>query len=150
MNRHANILLVEDNQTDAELIGEALKDSNIPHSLSVASNGEEAMRILNSTSELPDLVLLDLNLPKLSGIEVLQEIKNSIHLRTLPVVVLTNSQSEKDVIQAYQNHCNAYIRKPLGFEGFVDTLMVIEAFWFSLVTLPSNNDVPEAPSTIPT
>ena len=147
MSKIADILLVEDNQTDAELVGEALKDSNIPHTLRVATNGEEALIILRTEEPPPDLILLDLNLPKMSGLEVLREIKTS-DLRTIPVIVLTNSTSDEDVIQAYQSHCNAYIRKPLGFEGFVEAMMIIEAFWISVTTLP-NHSFELSASTIP-
>lgn len=131
-----NILLVEDNSRDALLVREALKDSKIEHVLEVATDGEAAMQVLYSAEFRPHIILLDLNLPKKTGIEVLKEIKRDSSLRPIPVIVLTNSRSEDDVVLAYASHCNAYVRKPLGFDDLLDTISRIGHFWFTSATLP--------------
>jgi CheY-like chemotaxis protein len=131
-----NILLVEDNSRDARLVREALKDSRIDHVLEVATDGEAAMQVLYSAEFRPHVILLDLNLPKKTGIEVLKEIKRDSSLRPIPVIVLTNSRSEDDVVLAYASYCNAYVRKPLGFDDLLDTLNRIGQFWFESATLP--------------
>jgi len=143
-----NILLVEDNQTDVELITEALKDSLEGYTLTVASNGEDAIDSLLGSDPLPQLILLDLNLPKLGGLDVLNEIKNDPALRTIPVIVLTNSLAETDVYQAYQRHANAYVRKPLGFDALVEAISATGKFWFDIVTLP-DQVVPQQPTPKP-
>lgn len=134
MIREADILLVEDNRTDAELIAEALKESGIPHRLDLATDGAEALEVL-AGPEKPHLVLLDLNLPKKSGLDVLREIKQNAHLCAIPVVILTNSESAKDVVACYESFCSAYIRKPLHFEDWVATLNCMTHFFFEVVTL---------------
>jgi two-component system, chemotaxis family, response regulator Rcp1 len=131
-----NILLVEDNSRDALLVREALKDSKIKHVLKVATDGEAAMQVLYSAEFRPHIILLDLNLPKKTGLEVLKEIKRDSSLRPIPVIVFTNSRSEDDVVLAYASHCNAYVRKPLGFDDLLDTLNRIGQFWFMSATLP--------------
>lgn len=143
-----NILLVEDNSRDVTLVKEALKDSKIEHVLQVATDGEAAMQILYSAEFRPHIILLDLNLPKKTGIEVLKEIKRDSSLRPIPVIILTNSRSEDDVVLAYASHCNAYVRKPLGFENLLDTLSRIGHFWFTVATLPKHIalDLPAPPS----
>ena len=133
------ILLVEDNPRDAELVGLALKESGIGHKLHVAVDGELALQYLKDKPG-PDLVLLDLNIPKYSGIEVLRQIRESERLRSLPVIILTNSNSMEDVKEAYLNGCNAYIRKPLGFDAIQQTIEVIQQFWFRISTLPPRPD----------
>jgi len=134
------ILLVEDNPRDAELVGLALKESGIGHKLHVSVDGELALQYLKDKKPGPDLVLLDLNIPKYSGIEVLKKIREDERLRALPVVVLTNSNSTEDVRLAYLNGCNAYIRKPLGFDALQKTVEVIQQFWFHTSTLPPRPD----------
>lgn len=131
-----HILLVEDNSSDVILIQEALKDAAIPHVLRVAVDGDEALQILYSADFRPHIVLLDLNLPKKSGLEVLKEVKKDPSFRPIPVLILTNSKSEDDVILAYASYCNAYVRKPLGFEGLLKTVASIGQFWFETSTLP--------------
>jgi CheY-like chemotaxis protein len=132
------ILLVEDSPTDVELTREALAEARIANELTVARDGVEALEILrDSGSARPDLVLLDLNLPRLSGIEVLREVKDDPQLRTIPIVVLTTSRADEDVLEAYRNHVNAYVRKPVDFDEFMEKIRTIERFWFSIVTLPS-------------
>ena len=133
-----NILLVEDSHQDAMLIKEALFDTGIGHSLQTATNGEDALQILYSAEFRPNIVFLDLNLPKMSGMEVLKEMKRDSGLRPIPVIILTNSMSEDDVIMAYANHCNAYVRKPLGFDKLLTTLNFICRFWFDTATLPKH------------
>lgn len=131
-----HILLVEDNRRDATLIEEALKESELAFNLQVATDGEAALQVLYTAEFRPHIVLLDLNLPKKSGLDVLKEIKKDSVLRPLPVIILTNSRSDDDVGLAYASHCNAYVRKPLGFDGLIQTINSIEQFWFSCATLP--------------
>jgi len=135
-----HILLVEDNSRDVILVKEALKDaekvSDLQFIVEVAVDGEQALQILYSAEFRPNLILLDLNIPKKHGIEVLKEIKRDSCLRPIPVIVLTNSRSEDDVVLAYASYCNAYVRKPLGFDGLFESLSRIGEFWFQTATLP--------------
>ena len=135
------ILLVEDSPSDVRLTREALKDAKILNDLSVASDGEEAMEYLHRTGRhadavRPDLVLLDLNLPRKDGREVLAEMKADEELRRIPVVVLTTSRSEEDVLRAYDLHANCFITKPVGLDQFLRIVESIHGFWLSIVTLP--------------
>lgn len=132
----AQILLVEDNSQDVLLITEALKDAALDHALKVVRDGEEALQTLYSVSFRPHVILLDLNLPKRTGLEVLREIKKDPSLRPLPVIVLTNSRSEDDVILAHASYCNAYVRKPLDYNDLVETMRSLGEFWFHHATLP--------------
>ncbi len=136
----AHILLVEDNEDEVLLTRKALEHARFMNTLSVARDGEEALQYLRGELEhetpRPDLVLLDLNLPKKDGREVLEEIKGDPTLRQIPVVVLTTSAEERDIIRAYDAHVNAYVTKPLQFEEFVSAVHSIEAFWFAVVKLP--------------
>lgn len=141
MNRLINILLVEDNPGDIRLTREALKESVVPHELSVVGDGAAAIRYLErATAEgpatVPDLVLLDLNLPKLNGHEVLQRIKSHDQWKVIPVVVLTTSEAEVDILTCYSEHANCYITKPLALHTFMDVVKQIQDFWLSLVHLP--------------
>lgn len=136
-----DILLVEDNPGDARLAAEAFKEGTIPTQLHVVQDGIEAMAFLRreapySDVPRPDLVLLDLNLPRKDGREVLAEIKEDPHLRRLPVIVLTTSQAETDISRSYELHANCYIVKPVDFDRFIDVVKGIEDFWCSLVKLP--------------
>jgi chemotaxis family two-component system response regulator Rcp1 len=133
-----HILLVEDSHQDALLIREALRDTGLEHKLTTATDGEGALQILYSAEYRPNIVFLDLNLPKISGLEVLKEMKRDSGLRSIPVIILTNSMSEDDVVTAYANHCNAYVRKPLGFERLMTSLNHICQFWFDTATLPKH------------
>jgi CheY-like chemotaxis protein len=140
------VLLVEDSPGDVRLTREALKDAKVKISLHVASDGIEAMGFLgregiHAHAPRPDLVLLDLNLPKKDGREVLKEIKESPTLKSIPVVILTTSASETDVLHSYQLHANCYISKPVDLEGFLKVVQSIDNFWLSVVKLPH-----EAPS----
>ena len=135
------ILLVEDNAGDVRLTREALKEGRIRNRLHVVSDGEHALRFLRRQDEYadaprPDLILLDLNLPRLDGREVLTDIKNDPRLKQIPVVVLTSSRAEKDLLSAYDQHANCFITKPVGFEDFMEVVRSIESFWLSIVVLP--------------
>jgi CheY-like chemotaxis protein len=135
------ILLVEDNAGDVRLTREALKEGRIRNRLHVVNDGESALRFLRKQAEYaevprPDLILLDLNLPRLDGREVLAEIKNDPLLKQIPVVVLTSSRAEKDLLSAYDQHANCYITKPVGFEDFMEVVRNIESFWLNIVILP--------------
>lgn len=139
--RPIEILLVEDSPTDALLTREALEQSKIINQLHHVENGVEALAFLRGAAPYagmprPDLILLDLNLPKKSGIEVLQEIKMDEDLRIIPVVVLTTSKSEEDIVKSYDLHANCYIVKPVDFDKFTAVIQSIREFWFSVVTLP--------------
>jgi chemotaxis family two-component system response regulator Rcp1 len=135
------VLMVEDSPGDIRLTREAFKDAKVHINLHVASDGAKAMAFLKHEGEYsnvprPDLVLLDLNLPKKDGREVLEEIKADPTLKTIPVVVLTTSSSEADILRSYQLHANCYITKPVGLEGFLTVVKSIDSFWLSVVRLP--------------
>ena len=135
------VLLVEDNPGDARLAKEALRESKLHLNLTIAKDGVEALDVLHrrgahEAAETPDLILLDLNLPRKNGREVLADIKATPGLRRVPVVVLTSSKAEQDVLASYDLHANCYIQKPLDLEKFIEIVRQIETFWFSIVTLP--------------
>lgn len=135
------VLLVEDNPGDVELTRIALEDSKISVNLNVVEDGVEAMAFLRKQAQYanvphPDIVLLDFNLPKKDGREVLAEIKTDTHLKRIPVVVLTTSQAEEDILKAYNLSANCYIAKPVDFDQFVRIVQSIENFWFAIVKLP--------------
>jgi CheY-like chemotaxis protein len=136
-----NILLVEDNPGDIRLTKEVLKEGKIRNSLSVITDGEEALLFLKRQEkykdiQLPDIILLDLNLPKKDGREVLAEIKDDPELLRIPVIVLTTSSAEKDILSMYGHHANCYITKPVDFDQFINVIRSIEDFWLSIVKLP--------------
>jgi chemotaxis family two-component system response regulator Rcp1 len=138
-----DILLVEDNPGDVRLTIEALKDAKVRNSLSVVEDGAEAMAFLRRQGKYadatrPDLILLDLNLPKKDGREVLKEIKEDEDLRRIPVVILTTSKAEEDIIKTYNYHANCYISKPIDLDQFVKVVKSIEDFWLTIVRLPPN------------
>jgi DNA-binding response OmpR family regulator len=135
------IALVEDEASTVELLKEALSDADLDFDLHVFSTGEEALDYLHGSEPLPQLLLLDLNLPGRSGLEVLKEVKQSRSLRVVPVIIMTNSRSPDDVVKAYASHCNAYIRKPMGFDDLIEVMRVTGKFWFEVATVP---DVEEA------
>jgi CheY-like chemotaxis protein len=140
--RLINILLVEDNPADVRLTQEALKEAaNATTRLHVASDGAQALEFLHREGEhagapRPDLMLLDLNLPRVDGRQVLAQVKSDPDLRRIPVVVLTTSPSEDDIIHAYDQHVNSYIRKPVDLDHFLDVLKAIDDYWLGSVTLP--------------
>ena len=136
------ILLVEDDPGDVLMTQEAFNDYKIANRLSVVSNGEDAIAYMRKQGRFegvatPDLVLLDLNLPRRDGREVLLDIKRDPHLRRIPVVILTTSEAEEDVIAAYDLHANAYVRKPVDFDQFVAAVRAIDDFFITVVRLPS-------------
>jgi len=135
------VLLVEDDPGDVLMTREAFKDYKIANELTVVSNGEDAIAFLRregayANAPTPDLVLLDLNLPRRDGREVLREVKGDESLRRIPVVVLTTSDAEEDVLSSYDLHANAYVRKPVDFEQFVAAVRAIDDFFISVVRLP--------------
>jgi two-component system, chemotaxis family, response regulator Rcp1 len=137
-----DILLVEDNPGDVRLTREALSDANVRSRLTVAVDGVEALAALRrqgrfANAPRPDIILLDLNLPRKDGRAVLAEIKKDPDLRRIPVVVLTTSRSEEDVLSTYDLHANCYIAKPLDLEQFITVVKSIEDFWFTVARLPS-------------
>jgi CheY-like chemotaxis protein len=135
------ILLVEDDPGDVLMTREALDQSKLVHDIQVVDNGEQALEFLRREGEYrdarrPDLILLDLNLPRLSGSEVLGVIKDDPDLRSIPVVVLTTSDAEEDVLRSYQLHANAYVTKPVDFDSFVKVVRQVDDFFLSVVRLP--------------
>ena len=139
------ILLVEDNPGDHRLTKEALKEGKVYSNLHWAKDGVEAMEFLRRQGKFaeaprPDIILLDLNLPKKDGREVLQEIKSDDVLRRIPVVVLTTSKAEEDVLKSYNLHANCYVTKPVDLEQFIRVVKSIDVFWLTVVTLPPNGD----------
>ena len=140
-----DILLVEDNPGDVRLTTEALKDSKVRNTLNVAADGVEALEYLRregkfSAMTRPDLILLDLNLPRKTGIEVLAEIKDDERLRRIPVVILTTSSAEEDIVKSYNLHANCYITKPVDLTQFINIVQSIDNFWFTIVKLPNTED----------
>ena len=141
LGKTIDILLVEDSPGDIRLAQEALKESKVRNKLFVVEDGVEAMAFLRqqgkySGAPRPDLILLDLNLPRKSGREVLSEIKTDEDLKRIPVVVLTVSRAEEDILKSYDNHANCYITKPLDFSRFMEITRSIEQFWLTIVMLP--------------
>lgn len=133
------VLLVEDSQADARLIKEVFRDEKIMVDLDIARDGEEAMEYLLSEGNNPDLVILDLNLPRKDGREVLAEIKENKSLRTIPVVILTTSQSEEDILKSYKLNANCYVTKPIDLDQFIKIIKSLDEFWFSAVKFPREN-----------
>ncbi|MGD0124541.1 MAG: response regulator [Terriglobia bacterium] len=143
MGRPIEILLVEDSPSDVLLTREALARFRLLNTIHVVDNGEDGIAFLHregrySQAPRPDLVLLDLNLPRKDGREVLREIKTDDRLRLIPVVILTSSKAEEDVVKSYDLHANCYISKPVEFDKFAEAMRYIGEFWFSVVTLPSS------------
>lgn len=140
--RPIEILLVEDNPGDIRLTEEALQDAKVRNNLHLARTGNQALEFLQQKGKFsdvprPDLILLDLNLPEKSGMEVLSEIKKAEQLKSIPVVVLTSSQAEEDILKAYNLNANCYIAKPVDLDQFIRVVRSIEDFWFSIVKLPT-------------
>ncbi len=139
--RPIEILLVEDNAGDIRLTREGLKEARRPNRLHSVTNGQAALDFLYRRGDYgdaprPDVILLDLNLPGIDGHGVLNRIKQDLWLRTIPVVVLTSSEAESDIVRSYQEHANCFISKPIDFEGFLRTVRAVEDFWFTAVKLP--------------
>jgi two-component system, chemotaxis family, response regulator Rcp1 len=143
--KHIEILLVEDSPADVLITQDALAEAHVLNTIHVVEDGEEALAFLRKQAPFanvrrPDLILLDLNLPRKSGREVLAEIKADAELQTIPVVVLTTSQAEEDIWKAYHLHANCYVVKPLDFATFVQAVKSIRHFWLSVVALPPEAD----------
>lgn len=141
--RPVDILLVEDTPADVRLTREALKEAKVLNTLYVVEDGVEAMNFLHRKGKYadmprPDLILLDLNLPKKDGREVLAEVKEDDNLKRIPVVVLTTSRAEEDIIRSYNLHANAYVSKPVDLTQFLKVVRSLEQFWLAVVTLPPN------------
>lgn len=142
--KEVHILLVEDNEGDILLTQEVFKSSGLSNPLSVVKDGEEALDFLYQRNqftgaERPDLILLDINIPKINGKEILAMIKNDDDLKTIPVIMLTTSSADNDVLDSYRNHANCFITKPLGFNDFSQAVAEIKNFWFTLATIPYKN-----------
>lgn len=147
--RPIEILLVEDRASDVRLTQEALREAKVQNTLHVTRDGVEAMQFLKreeqySDAPRPDLILLDLNLPKKDGREVLAEIKADPGLKTIPIVVLTTSGAEGDIVRSYELHANAYITKPVDMAQFITVVNAVEDFWFTIVKLPNHPDAARA------
>lgn len=141
MVRPIELLLVEDSEPDVRLTMEALNEAKVKNRLWVVEDGVEAMEFLqrqgkHATAPRPDLILLDLNLPRKDGRQVLKEIKADDSLKRIPVVILTTSKSEEDVLRAYDLHANCYISKPVDFNRFMEVVKSVEDFWLTVVRLP--------------
>ena len=139
------VLLVEDNPGDIRLTREALEEAKMRNRLNVVRDGEEAMEYLRREGDhgdtvRPDLVLLDLNLPKMSGMEVLEEMKSDPALRKIPVVILTTSEAEEDVIRGYELQASAYVTKPVGLDRFIEVVQAIDDFWLAVVRFPEERE----------
>lgn len=140
--KEVKILLVEDNEGDIVLTLEGLREARIHNHVKVVKDGEQALNFLRKKgtyagAETPNLILLDINLPRIDGKEVLIEIKNDPELKKIPVVMLTTSESERDVLESYNNHANCYITKPVDYGKFMDVVQSIKEFWISIVHLPA-------------
>ncbi len=140
--RPVEILLVEDNPGDVRLAQEALRESKVNNIMNSVVDGVEALEYLNkrgkySEATRPDLIILDLNLPKKDGREVLEEIKMDVNLKTIPVVILTTSKREEDILKTYQLHANCFITKPMDINQFIKVVQSIQDFWFTIVKLPT-------------
>ena len=141
LGRPVQILLVEDSPSDAAMTIEAMHEGRISNQVHVATDGEVAMAFLRrqgpyADSPRPDLILLDLNLPRMDGREVLRAVKNDPNLKTIPVIVLTTSAAEADILKSYELYANAYVTKPVAFDAFLAAVRGIEDFWLALVHLP--------------
>jgi CheY-like chemotaxis protein len=141
VSRPIRVLLVEDNPGDADLTCETLENSKLSVDIAVLADGSEALAYLQRQSAigpagLPDLILLDLNLPKLDGTQVIAEIKRHAELRRIPIVILTSSDAEQDVIRSYELGASCYVTKPVGLEAFQTIVRSVEQFWFRIVRLP--------------
>jgi chemotaxis family two-component system response regulator Rcp1 len=140
------VLLVEDNPGDIRLTEEAFKEASLDCNLHVVEDGEEALAFLNREGKYrdaptPDFILLDLNLPKKDGRQVLKEIKDNSALKYIPVIILSTSKSEDDIIKTYNLHANCYISKPVDLDNFIEVVQNIKSFWFTIVALPKRQDL---------
>lgn len=141
------ILLVEDNEGDIILIKKAFSDARLANSINVCRDGQEGYEFLMKSGEYsnaptPDLILLDINMPKINGLELLELIKKEKHLSIIPVIILTTSTSEEDILKSYQLHVNSFIQKPVEFVDFLDAIQQIQDYWFSIVKFPPKLAMP--------
>ncbi|WP_166244473.1 response regulator [Paenibacillus turpanensis] len=141
IGRPIELLMIEDNPGDVRLTIEVLKDSKLKNNVTVMKDGYEAIQYLrgalnDSSVSLPDLILLDWNLPRKNGSEVLAEVKSDPKLKRIPVVVLTTSEAEEDIVKAYDSHANCFITKPINLDQFITVIKSIEDFWFTIVKMP--------------
>ena len=137
-----HVLMAEDSPTDAELAQFALEDAKVEIDLKIVEDGVDAMKYLHKeepyqNAQIPDLILLDLNMPRMSGQEVLNKVRTDPNLNRIPIVILTTSDAQEDIDAAYDNHANAYVTKPVDFEQLVEIVHQIENFWFQIVKLPT-------------
>ena len=143
LNRNAQVLVIDDNPGDVRLLSEAFLQINAHVSLRVASDGAEGLRIIFESAARegwrPDFILLDLNLPKISGHEVLAKLKSHPEKRQIPVIVLSSSRLETDIARAYESHANAYIRKPTSLDGLMNAVRGLKSFWIDTVRLPTGS-----------
>lgn len=135
--KHVTVLLIEDNPGDIELIKAGFEDAKMFVDLEVIEDGQEALDYFTREEKVPDLVLLDINLPKVSGIEILKEMRKFERYQTIPVVVLTSSEAEEDIARSYTEGANSYVSKPVDFEKFMKVVQSIEDFWLTVVKLPT-------------
>ena len=138
------ILLVEDNPADIELTREAFEENSLVNDLHVIEDGAEALDYLfrrdeHKDAELPDIILLDINLPKVSGLDILKQVKEDENLKNIPVIMLTASADDMDIFKSYQRYCSGYITKPVNITNFVEVAKTIEGYWFGLVTFSQPN-----------
>jgi len=145
VNGQTTLLLIEDGEADQQLVARALKNAKIKTNLYIMGDGEEGLAFLRGDGEhngspRPDLILLDLNLPRIDGKQVLREIKADEKLKEIPVVMLTTSSEERDIVESYRLGVNAYITKPVEAQDFMDSIQKLEEFWFDLVLLPSRKN----------
>jgi CheY-like chemotaxis protein len=133
------ILLIEDNPGDIELVREGFEEARVANNLRTISDGQEAIDFFMLGEELPDIVLLDINLPKASGFEILETIRSQPKSMEIPVIMLTSSEADADIVKSYQCTANSYVTKPVDFEKFINAIKSLETFWLSVVKLPKHN-----------
>lgn len=143
--KNVHILLVEDNEGDILLTLEAMEEAKMKNTISVVKDGEKAIQYVERLEDFtdaiyPDLIILDVNLPKINGHEVLRYLKNSDQHSLIPIIMLTTSSSPKDIIDSYKNHVNCYITKPIDVEDFIEAVISIENFWINVVKLPISKE----------
>lgn len=138
--RPVKILLIEDNPGDVELVRIGFEEARVANELEVISDGQEGLDFIRRKVNLPDVILLDINLPKVDGFEILKAIRAQEETKEIPVIILTSSEAEQDVLKSYQYAANSYVSKPVDFDKFLDAVKSLEQFWFSVVTLPHSTN----------
>lgn len=132
------ILLIEDNPGDIELVRAGFEEARVANHIQVISDGQQALDFFEQDNGLPDIILLDINLPKVDGLEILEKIRSTEHCKDIPVVMLTSSEDDADINKSYAEKANSYITKPVGFDEFLDVIKSIEDFWLTVVKLPKS------------